>query len=181
MLKILVERMLKASAKRYDSDAGYLSALYAASPRAFWGFMKVAKLAAHREASPIEACYAAKLVGVLAEDCGPCTQLVVNMAREAHVSDVQIEAVLRSDAAAMSADTALGYRFARAILARSADEEAARQAVNARWGEKGVIDLTFALQVSRLFPMVKAGLGFATACQAVRLGPRSVAIAKAAA
>jgi hypothetical protein len=174
MLKFLVDRILEGPAKRYGYDTGYMKAIYAASPRGFWTFANVAKLSAHREAVSIEACYAAKLVGTLAEDCGSCTQLVVHMAREARMSDAQIEAVLRADLAVMSADTALGYRFACAILARSADGDAAREAVRARWGDKGVVDLTYALQASRLFPMVKAGLGFMKSCQAVQLGSRSV-------
>ena len=174
MFKILVERALDSSAKRYDGDASYLRAMYAASPRALRKFGSVSKLAAHREAASVEACYAAKLVGVLAEDCGPCTQMIVNMAREAKVNDIQIEAVLRADPTAMSIDTALGFRFAHAIVSRSCDEDAARQAVRARWGDKGIIDLTLAAQISRMFPMVKAGLGFATACRRVTIGAKSV-------
>ena len=58
------------------------------------------KAAAHREAVPIDASFAAKIVGALAEDCGPCTQLVVDMALEAGMAKDQIEAVLRRDVSA---------------------------------------------------------------------------------
>jgi hypothetical protein len=34
---------------------------------------------------------------------------------------------------------------------------------------KGVIDLTLALQMGRVFPMVKAGLGYAKECRRVRV------------
>ncbi|TAL01821.1 MAG: hypothetical protein EPO08_09020 [Rhodospirillaceae bacterium] len=176
MFRFLVQRMITAFEKRYDYDASYLRAMYDISPVAFRKFGAVTKLAAHREVVPVAASYAAKLVGTLIEDCGPCTQIVVNMAREAGMNDAQIEAVLKADLDAMAADTALGFRFATAIVSGSADADEARQAVRARWGERGVVDLTFALQGSRIYPMVKAGLGFATACQRISVGSRAVDI-----
>lgn len=174
MLKYLIERALEAAARRSDGDVRYFRAFYATSPRALRKMGKVTTLLAHREAVSAEAAYAAQLVGALMEDCGPCTQIHVNMARKAGVDDAQIEAVLRSDRPAMSADTALAVRFAGAIAVRSTDEEDARQAVRERWGEKGVVDLTFATQASRMLIMIKAGLGFATACERVKVGARTV-------
>jgi hypothetical protein len=49
------------------------------------------------------------------------------------------------------------------------------------WGEKGVIDLTFSLQLGRMFPMVKAGLGFAKECRRVTVGDKAVDVAPLAA
>jgi hypothetical protein len=46
--------------------------------------------------------------------------------------------------------------------------------VLARWGERGVIDLSLAAAFARLYPMTKAGLGYGLACQQVRVGPRSL-------
>ena len=181
MLRFFANRALDAFAKRYDYDAGYMRAILAASPRAFMRLHDITKAATHREAAPIEAFYAAKLVGALAEDCGPCTQLVVNMAREARIGDIQITAVLQSDINAMSPDTTLGFRFAEAIVFRLSGADEAREAVLAKWGHKGVIDLTYALQVGRLFPMIKAGLGYAKACRRVHVGAAPVDVVKRAA
>jgi len=126
----------------------------------------------HREVVPVEASFAAKLIGALAEDCGPCTQLVVDMALEAGMPNDQIEAVLRHDPRAMNGATVLGFRFADAVVRRSPDDEEYRDAVRAEWGEKGVIDLTLALQMGRMFPMVKAGLGYARECRRITVGGR---------
>jgi len=62
----------------------------------------------------------------------------------------------------MNSETFLGFRFADAVYApiRPTTTNFAN-AVRARWGDKGVIDLTMALQMGRMFPMVKAGLGYA--------------------
>lgn len=175
MMGWLVNRIFDALGRRYDYDVSYMHAMYAASPKACMRFNKVAALARHREAVPVEASEAARLAGTLAEDCGPCTQLVADMAREKDMPDDQIAAIVAGDVAAMSADTALGYRFARAIIARLPEADDLREEVRSRWGDKGVLDLTLGAQMSRTYPMIKAGLGFARSCGPIRIGSTLVA------
>jgi alkylhydroperoxidase family enzyme len=177
----IARRMLRATSKRYGYDTSYLEMMLRESPSAFFKFAPVMKAAGHREVVPVDAGFAAKLVGALAEDCGPCTQLCVDMALEAGMPNDQIEAVLRRDPRAMNSDTVLGYWFADAVIRRSADDGEYRDAVRAQWGEKGVIDLTMALQMGRMFPMVKAGLGYAKECRRVIVDGHNVDVVKQAA
>jgi len=177
----IARRMLRATSKRYGYDTSYLEMMLKESPSAFFKFAAVMKAAGHREVVPVDASFAAKLVGALAEDCGPCTQLCVDMALEAGIPKDQIEAILRRDPSAMNSATILGFRFADAVAHRSADQDEHRDAIRARWGEKGVIDLTLALQMGRMFPMVKAGLGYAKECRRVTVDGRNVDVIKQAA
>jgi hypothetical protein len=177
----LARRMLRATGKRYGYDTSYLQMMLKESPSAFFKFAGLMKAAGHREVVPIDASFAAKLVGALAEDCGPCTQLCVDMALEAGMPKDQIEAVLRRDSRAMNGDTVLGFRFADAVAGRRGDDDEYREAVRTQWGERGVIDLTMALQMGRMFPMVKAGLGYAKECQRVSVGGNNVDVVKQAA
>ena len=177
----LARRMLRATGKRYGYDTGYLQMMLKESPSAFFKFAGLMKAAGHREVVPINASFAAKLVGALAEDCGPCTQLCVDMALEAGMPKDQIEAVLRRDSRAMNSDTVLGFRFADAVAGRRGDDDEYREAVRTQWGEKGIIDLTMALQMGRMFPMVKAGLGYAKECRRVSVGGNNVDVVKQAA
>jgi hypothetical protein len=177
----IARRSLRAFAKRYGYDVSYLEAMLNESPAAFFKFAPIMKAAAHREAVPIDASFAAKIVGALAEDCGPCTQLVVDMALEAGMAKDQIEAVLRRDPRAMNDATMLGFRFADAVVRRSANDDEFRDAVRAQWGPKGVIDLTMALQLGRMFPMVKAGLGYAKECRRVSVNGHNIDVVKQAA
>src|SRR5215470_1954279 len=158
MRKFIARRMLRGFSKRYGYDTTYAEAMLNEAPAAFFKLAPLMKAADHREAVPVETSFAAKLTGALAEDCGPCTQLCVDMALEAGMAKDQIEAVLRRDVRAMTAAVALAFEFADAVAHRSPEDEAFRQAVRARWGEKGVIDLTMALQMGRLFPMIKLAL-----------------------
>jgi len=177
----IARRILRKYGKRYGYDVSYLEMMLNESPAAFFKFAPILKASAHREVVPIEASFAAKIVGALAEDCGPCTQLVVDMALEAGMARDQIEAVLRRNPRAMNDATTLGFRFADAVVRRSADDDEFRDAVRAQWGEKGVIDLTLALQLGRMFPMVKAGLGYARECRRVTVDGHNVDVVKQAA
>lgn len=175
MKGFLVRRGLRAFARRYDYDVSYMQAMYDASPAALAGFMKGTALSSHRIAAPLEASEAARLVGVLHEDCGPCVQIVVDMAREKGMGDGQIEAVIAGDLAAMHEDTALGYRFARAIVERHPEVDRLREDVRARWGDKGVLDVTLNVQISRLYPMIKVGMGYAKNCTMIAVGSKRMA------
>ena len=181
MRSLIARRILRKFSRHYGYDVSYLETMLNQSPLAFFRFAPVMKAARHREVVPIEATYAAKIIGALTEDCGPCTQLVVNMALEAGMARDQIEAVLRRDPRAMNDATMLAFRFADSLVRRSGDEDEFRDAVRAEWGEKGVIDLTLALQLSRVFPMVKAGLGYARECRRVTVDGHNVDVVKQAA
>ena len=93
----------------------------------------------------------------------------------------QVEAVLTRDQAAMSPAVALAYRYGTAVLSHNPDAHAAREAVRACWGEKGLIDLAVAMQATRLYPMLKDALGFALECRRVSVDGRWVDVAKRAA
>lgn len=181
MLSWLARRYLHRMGARYDYDVSYMLHMLDHSPRAFFRFAKLMPLAQHRESAPQEAAMAAGLVGAMFEDCGPCTQLAVNFAAERGVDHAQVEAVLQRDVSAMNEDVALGFRFADAILRRTSDEDDIRERVRTRWGEKGLIDLTFALQIGRIFPMVKSGLGYAKECRRIEVAGRPVDVVRRAA
>jgi hypothetical protein len=181
MLSFFVRRKLQATARRYGYDVSYLDYMLRKAPRAFFKFARLAAASSHREVVPIEASFAAKITGAMAEDCGPCAQLAVDMALEAGMPKDQVEAILRRDVSAMSAETALGFGFADAIVHRSDDQDLRREAVRARWGDKGVIDLAMALQMGRLFPMMKLALGYARECRRVSVDGHKIDVVKQAA
>jgi len=181
MFRFFVRRMIVKFGERYRYDVDYMLHMLETAPDAMRAFNALPALAAYRKMAPVEAHMAAKLRGTLHEDCGPCVQLTADMAREAGIAAEQIEAVLTGNQAAMTADTALGYRFASAIIARTGDEDAARDAVRNAYGEAAVIELTLASQITRIFPMVKAGLGYSKSCGRIDLGARKVAVVKQAA
>ena len=177
MLGWLVKRRLASFQKEFNYDPQYVLDIYNASPKAFFRFSWMSGLAGHREEVSREAWYAAKLVATLAEDCGPCTQLVVTMAERAGVSASALRSVLAGDEAAMPPDAALGFKFARAVLQRDiAEADRLRAEVECRWGKKGLVSLALTIAASRVFPAVKYALGHGHACMQINLAGSEMAV-----
>jgi hypothetical protein len=181
MIRWLMARRIAAFERAFDYDARYSHDILAVSPRALWLFARIEKLATYRRDVPRAAYYTAKLVAAKAEDCGPCTQLVVTMAERAGVAPATLRAVLQGDERAMGEDAALGFRFARAVLAHDARADELRAAVLARWGQHALISLGFAIAATRVFPTVKYALGHGQACSRVTVGGSPVAVLREAA
>jgi hypothetical protein len=181
MLGWLIRRQIAEFEREFDYDLGYARDIYDASPRAFFRFARISGLAEHREDVPLEAWFAAKIAATLAEDCGPCTQLVVTMAEREGVSPATLRAVLAGDERAMSADAALGFRFARSVLERDiADGDRLRGEVVSRWGKKGLVSLALTIAAARVFPAVKYALGHGHACVRVRVAGADTQVARQA-
>ena len=177
MLGWLVKRRLASFEKEFNYDPRYVLDIYDASTKAFFRFSWMSGLAAHREEVSKEAWYAAKLVATLAEDCGPCTQLVVTMAEREGVSPDYRRAVLDGNEAAMPPDAALGFKFAKAVLQRDIIEaDRLRTEVVSRWGRKGLVSLALTIAASRVFPAVKYALGHGHACTRINLAGSEMAV-----
>jgi hypothetical protein len=175
LLTWLTKRWLTAFERRYDYDVSYMRFMLAASPRGFRLFAKVAKLAQHAEGVPLAPLCAAKLVSTMVEDCGPCTQIGVQISLEAGVSPVVLRAIVAGDVAALPPEVALAYRFAQASLAHDPAADELREEIRRLWGDQGVVALALALLSGRIYPTVKYALGYGQACQRVTIGQESIA------
>lgn len=170
MLRWIARRRLAAFERAFNYDASYMHDMLDVSWSGFLRFSQVAKLAQHREDVPLDAWYAAKIAAMLAEDCGPCTQLTITMAEAEGVSQTVLRGILEGDERAMGPDAALALRFARASLAHDSQADALREQIMARWGKRALLSLAFAIAASRLFPSVKYALGHGRACSRIRVG-----------
>ncbi len=167
MLRAVFGAYLTRMEKAWAYDASYMREILATSP---WTFLKFAILTAAvpRRDAPAEALAAASLVGTLTEDCGPCTQIGVDMAAKGGVKPETLRAILAGDEAAMGETAALAYRFAKASLERRLEEaDALREEVVRRWGQKGLVALALALTTARMYPTVKYALGHGRSCSRV--------------
>ncbi|HYM02469.1 MAG TPA: hypothetical protein VET85_05945 [Stellaceae bacterium] len=181
MLTWLIRRRIAAFERAYGYDTSYVGEMLEADPHAVMALGKIQGVARYRRDVPLDAWYAAKLVAVLAEDCGPCTQLVVTMAEKARVPSNVLRAVIARDEAAMSTDVALAFRFAEAVVARSDRADTLREAVVARWGKRALISLSFAITASRFYPAFKYALGHGQACMRVTVGGATTPVLRRAA
>jgi hypothetical protein len=174
MIDWLIRRRIAAFERRFGYDAGYARELLAATRSGFWHWARLGGMAQHREGVPLAPWHAAKLAAVRAQDCGPCTQLVVDMARADGVADGLLCAVLRDEVDALDADTALAVRYAHAAVTRGPQLAACCKAVQSRWGARGLASLALAVTGARMFPMLKYALGHGQACVRVQVGAQVV-------
>jgi hypothetical protein len=170
MLRWLIRRWIAATERATGYDAGYVRDILAADMSGFVKFAMLNGMAQHRRDVPAGAWYAAKLAATLAEDCGPCTQLVVTLAEREGLAPAAIAAMVAGDTRALPDDDALGLRFAQAVLAHDPVADALRVEIVARWGARGLISLAFAIASARLFPTVKYALGHGQACRRITVG-----------
>jgi hypothetical protein len=169
MLKAILARQIDKLERLWGYDASYMRRVLAASPAAFIRFGFVSGLV-DRKAAPAEALAAAGLAGTLAEDCGPCTQISVDMAAAGGVKPEVLRAILAGDEQTMGEAAALAWRFAHASLAR--DMQAAdplRDEIVRRWGDKGLVAVAMALTTARMYPTLKYALGYGKACSKVTI------------
>jgi hypothetical protein len=173
MIRWFLRRKIAAFERAWNYDASYMHAALDADPRAFLAFVRVMAVSQYRKDVPLAAYYAAKIVGTMAEDCGPCTQLVIDMAERAGVDAAALRAVVERDPAAMPDDMALAAGFADASLRRAPEADALRDEVVRRFGQRGLLSLGFALTSARLFPTLKYALGHGRACRRLTIGGES--------
>ncbi|MFO0748405.1 MAG: hypothetical protein U1F43_22485 [Myxococcota bacterium] len=153
----------------------YAHDLLDADPKALMTLARVMPMSRYRRDVPPAPWFAAKLVGTLHEDCGPCTQLVVKMAAEAGVDPKTVAAVVSGDLAAMPDDVRLAARFASASLAHDPTADALRAEVVARWGRRGLASIALALASARVYPTLKYALGHGHACTRIDVAGRQLA------
>jgi hypothetical protein len=181
MLSWLMKRRLDAFARDTGYDVSYVREMLAADVNSVMALFKVQGMSRYRKDVPADAWYAAGLVGSLAEDCGPCTQLGVTMAEREGVAPDTLRAIVAGDLRSMPDDVVLAYRFAKASLAHDLAADELRAEIVKRWGERGLISLSFALAASRVFPTVKYALGHGKSCTRLTVSGKPLPVLKEAA
>jgi hypothetical protein len=176
MIRWFLRGWIENFERTWNYDASYLHDLLDADPRAMWAFSKVTGLSSYRKDVPLAAYCAAGIIGAMAEDCGPCTQLGIDMAQRNGVDPAILRAVVARDYTAMPSEVALAARFAEASLRHAPEADDLREEVVKRWGKRGLVSLAFALTSSRLYPTLKYALGHGRACTRLTVGGETKAV-----
>lgn len=179
MIRYLLNKMLLTLTKRYQYDVRYQQDILQADLAAFLKFMGFQTMATHSGPLPLDALYAARLGALLSEDCGPCSQLAVDLALEAGLAPAIIQAIVQRDVATLPTEVALVVNFTELVLTRNPEADALREEILALWGQQGLIALAFAISAYRLYPALKYTLGYGKACSQVIVAQQAVVPGKA--
>jgi len=167
MLRALIESRISAAEHRTGVPADYLRYMLKTSLRAFLKFTKIMPLAEYRRALPVEPYHVARLVATREEDCGLCLQIEVNLAKRDRVKPIVIRACVNGTPDGMPEHLADVYRFAEGVVKRTGENDRYRERIREAYGDEGLVELSMAIAVCRVFPTMKRALGFAQSCSAV--------------
>lgn len=177
MDKATLHRKVAEFEAAYGYDASYQHEMIDAAPGAAAIFATV-PLMVDRSAAPAAALLAAGQATMYVEDCQPCSQIGIDMARQAGVPADVVRAIIAGDKLSMGEDAALAWRFARAVLSR--DEEAAaplRREIVHRWGSAGLIAVSLSITTSKVYPTMKYALGHGHPIRELKVDGQSTPLA----
>lgn len=169
MLRAIIRRRLDREEKNLGQSLDYLRYMVRVSLRAFFKFVKIMPMATYQRVLPVEAYYVARLVATRHEDCGPCVQIEVNLAKRDNVDTEIIRYVLAKDVNSLPPNLSDVYRFTESVVVDKGDNEALREKLRQHFGEEGLVELAMAISSCRVFPTMKRALGYAKSCSLVRI------------
>ena len=168
MLRWILRRKLDAEEKKLGGSMDYLRHIVDTSPTAFLRFASILPFANSRKKLPKDAWFAAQLIAVQHEDCGPCLQITVNLAKQAKIDAAFISAVLDHRFEDLPEDIVHVCKFASAVVSGDGDSSL-RHRIRDHYGERGLIELAYAIASSRIPPTVKRALGYAESCSTMTM------------
>ena len=116
-----------------------------------------------RKHLPTDAYHAARICGALSADCGSCVETEINLAKNSGLSDEFINHLLVKDLDSLSNEIVAVVKLSSAVT-NFKDASEAREAIIQYYGEKGLVELSFAMNGAVLLPGIKRAMGYATSC-----------------
>ena len=169
MIRFFARHGLRQFSRRYNYDTAYLEHLLDTNLWAFLKFSAVKLVSGHHSGIPPSPWFAASIRAAMFEDCGPCAQLVCDMALEAGVERDVVQNVISADLQQLPGDIALVVSFTEMVLARDMRADELREQIKQRWGEDGLISLAFTISSTRVYPSLKYVLGHGHACSRLQI------------
>ncbi len=168
MLGFGVRSKIRSTEKRLGVSMDYLRHMYQHAPNSFWKFEKLMPAAQHRDKLPAAPYHVARLVATRHEDCGPCVQIVINLAKEDGVEPAILQAALAGKVDELPESLQDVYRFAESVVTADCDDGTYRERLRKVFGEEGLVELALAIATCRVFPTLKRALGHAQSCSVMR-------------
>lgn len=168
MIRTLMMKLLARFERLLGVELPYLRVVIEYSPSALVPIALSMPPSAYGRRVPASVLHMVRLGATQAQDCGECLQIAVNMARRDAVDAEDIRAALAGRLGALPPEMAEAFEFGRLAGGQPVSTDC-REALRARYAEKGLIEASIAAASAQFFPVLKRGMGFAHACQLDRL------------
>ena len=167
----------RAMGQKYTYDTAYMEEIIDISPGAAEGLMGFAGIYKYLGSEPGKAAWhGALFASTLEGDCGPCVQLVIDMAIADGADTDALKACAEGNPQAAGA-TGLGFRFAMAAITADPAPDDLRHQIIAEFGDKAALSCAFAAAAGRFYPVLKRGIGHGQACQSLDIGGQRITVA----
>ena len=165
MIRSILHRAARSLARRYSYDTTYLHEVIDVSPGAAMGMQRLRGFYKYRGSKAgLPVWFGALLASTLEGDCGPCVQLVIDMALEQGIEPAPILACVEGRPHE-AGPVGLGFRFAGMAIADDLETDTLRCEIQTAFGRKAAISCALAAAAGRVYPVMKRGLGHGKACQ----------------
>jgi alkylhydroperoxidase/carboxymuconolactone decarboxylase family protein YurZ len=135
-----------------------------ASPGSALRLQEIGRLIRENQSVPESVAMMAALGAVMAEDCGDCVQIYVNLALKAGVDKAIVKAALQNHLSDLPGDLKLGFCFGRVVSQNDPMLLEKGAALEAKFGRKALVDLSLVIAMARFYPTVKRALGHSRTC-----------------
>ena len=178
----MIKSMLKAGfakfGRRYNYDTSYYAHITDVSTSAALRISCLPFISQfHGTEDATELWAGAIIASSLEGDCGPCVQLVIDMAREANVSGDLIARCLEGQSLE-AGDVGLGFRFAQAAISDDPALDDLRNEIENRLGAKALVAASFAAATGRVYPVIKRSLGHGKACSRLEIDGKFIEVVR---
>lgn len=169
MISVLLRWGFRRFGNRYNYDIRYMAHVTDVSTAAGVRLAVLPVFSQFRGPKNARDVWAGALLGSTREgDCGPCVQLITDMALEAGVAGDQLVLCLQGKAQD-AGDVGLGFMFSQAAISDAPELDGLRSKIEARFGAAAVNAASFAASSGRVYPVLKRGLGFGQTCREVNV------------
>lgn len=168
MIRWLLHKMTRQFEARYQYNGDYMHEIYDISSSAGIRLSMLPMLSQYRGPN-VDIWAGAALASTLDGDCGPCAQLVVDMALEASANPEHLSRCVQGNPASAEA-VGLGFRFAQAAINDLPEANDLREEIIAGYGKEASLAAAFAAATSRAYPVLKRALGKGSACAVLNIG-----------
>lgn len=170
MIKWVLRRAARAFGKPYDYDVSYMLDVIDTSTDAGMRLSAFPMISQYRGPKQAQKVWVGAIFASTVEgDCGPCAQLVLDMAAKSGADMAELELCFDGDPH-QAGDIGLGFRFALAAIHGDLEVDALAQEIDAKFGRRAVIAASFAAASGRFYPVFKRGLGYGHACTQLVFG-----------
>lgn len=178
MISTLLKMGFQRFGAQYSYDTSYMAHIADTSTAAGLRLSMLPMYSQFRGPKEALNVWAGAMLGSTHEgDCGPCVQLIVDMALQAGVPANQLALCLEGNANA-AGDVGLGFNFSQAAITDADELVDLRQEIETRFGTAAVTAASFAASSGRIYPVLKRGLGFGQTCSQVKIRSETIRVSQ---